>query len=106
RLPPVPVYHRRLLGLNFSTSFDVGKGWNDNMAPLVRFRTASPFKLPRQPISMVFVTGSMSLPWGPQAAIVGIVPEPPPVSVATMSPVPAAPALGSTTTSPTVGMAT
>src|SRR2546422_6260230 len=59
RLPPVPVYHRRLLGLNFSTSFVVGYGWNDNMVRFVRLRTASPFTLPRQPINIVFVTGSI-----------------------------------------------
>src|SRR5262245_10948006 len=104
-LPPVPVYHRRLFGLNFSTSFDVGNGWNDTIVRVVRFRTASPFRLPRQPISIRFVTGSISLPCGPQAAIVGIDPEPPAVSVATMSPVPADPAVGSITSRPTVGIA-
>src|SRR5437899_683843 len=46
RLPPVPVYQRRLLGLNFSTSFEVGYGWNETICPLVKLRTASPFKLP------------------------------------------------------------
>src|SRR5215471_11620281 len=43
-LPPVPVYHRRVFGLNFSTSFAVGYGWNDTMVRVVRFRTASPFR--------------------------------------------------------------
>src|SRR5262245_11501900 len=85
RLPPVPVYQRRLLGLNFNTSFEVGKGWNDNIVRVVRSRTASPFRLPRQPINIVFVTGSISLPCGPQAAMVGTVPEPPAVRVATIS---------------------
>src|SRR6266446_4234805 len=72
RLPPVPVYQRRVLGLNFSTSFVVGYGWNESICPVVRLRTASPFRLPRQPISIVLVTGSMSFPCGPHAAIEGM----------------------------------
>src|SRR6267142_1951020 len=48
RLPPVPVYHRRLLGLNLSSSLEVGKGWTASIVGWLRLRTASPFNLPRK----------------------------------------------------------
>src|SRR5262245_45262143 len=51
RLPPVPVYQRRVLGLNFNTSLDVGYGWKDSICWVVRLKDASPFRLPRQPMS-------------------------------------------------------
>src|SRR5215467_10523093 len=40
RLPPVPVYQRRVLGLNFNTSLFVGYGWAETICCVVRLKTA------------------------------------------------------------------
>src|SRR5260370_21769084 len=93
-LLPEPEYHRRLAELNTITSSVVTCGNRFTTDPSARLISAWPPTL-LQPTSMVLVTGSIQLPFPEQPLIAYVV---------IRSPVPAVPAVGSKTRTPTLGM--
>src|SRR6516162_3209852 len=95
-LPLEPEYQRRVLGLNLRTSVPWALAQKFKTVPSARFNNSSPLETPlTQDTSIVFVTGSMSLPCGPQSVR--------PRMVFTIAPVPDGPAVGSMTTIPAAG---
>src|SRR5262245_26631430 len=95
-LVPEPVYQRRLFGLKPRTSIPEVFGQKANTCPSVRRMTSAPLMVGvTHATRMVFVTGSMSLPCGPQSAT---------ANVFAIAPVPDGPAFGSITSKPTEGI--
>src|SRR5213593_3562390 len=95
-LLPEPVYQRRLLGLKPSTSIPEVFGQKANTFPSLRRMAWAPLIVGvTHATSIVLVTGSISLPCGPQSAT---------ANVFTMAPVPDGPPFGSITSKPTDGI--
>src|SRR5437016_3667062 len=93
-LEPEAEYQRRLAELKPITSSLVACGKRVSTVPSTRFTSAWP-ATSLQPTNIAFVTGSIQLPF-PEQLLSGY--------VATRSPVPAAPASGSNTNTPTLGI--
>src|SRR5579872_3190037 len=93
-LLPEPEYQRRLAGLKTMTSSVVACGNRLITEPSAKLTSAWPPTL-LQPTSIVLVTGSIQLPFPEQPLIAYVV---------IRSPVPAVPAVGSKTSTPTLGM--
>src|SRR6266478_2695787 len=93
-LLPEPVYQRRLPELKTITSSVVACGKRPSNEPSTMLTSAWPPAL-LQPTIIVFVTGSIQLPF-PEQLLIG--------QVAIKLPVPAEPPFGSNTSTPTLGI--